>query len=194
MSDEAQKPKEDIPTFRITEKKVDDSWKEEARREKEAAARAAGPAKPRAEPMPNQPATAKAAPSAEAPKPEGEAPAKSPAEQQQAKIFMTFLAGLAQQALMQLGEIENPYTGQQDLDLQGARYTIELLATIQAKTKGNLTPNEDQSLTETIHDLKLRYVEVANEVQRQMAAQMQKGAPGAGGGLRPGPGGAIGGR
>jgi hypothetical protein len=187
MSDEAKKSPDEIPTFRITEKRVDDSWKEEARREKEAAAKArAAQAAPAEAPTKGE-AAAPQPPEAAEKKPTG-----TPAEQQQTKIFMTFLAGLAQQALMQLGELENPYTGGQDMDLKGARYTIELLAVIQGKTKGNLTPDEDQSLSETIHDLKMRYVEIANEVQRQMAAQMQQGGPGGPGGpMRPGPGGTI---
>ena len=192
MSDQSEKSPDEIPTFRITEKRVDDSWKEEARREKEAAAKAAAPSRPQQAARQEPPAASEkgSAEPAKAPESSKEKPAGTAAEQQQTKIFMTFLAGLAQQALMQLGELENPYTGGQEMDLQGARYTIELLATIQNKTKGNLTPDEDQSLTETIHDLKMRYVEIANEVQRQMAAKMQKGGPG--GGLRPGPGGTVG--
>lgn len=101
---------------------------------------------------------------------------------------MTFLAGLAQQALMQLGEMENPYTNQRELDLNGARYTIELLTVIQLRTQGNLIGDEPQLLEETIADLRMRYVELAQELQRQMAAQMAKGGPGGPGG----PGGAAG--
>jgi hypothetical protein len=219
---DANKSPDEIPTFKFSPKKVDDSWKEEARREREAAAKAAA-----------APAARPGAPKAAAPKPaaaaapaqdhghshgDGEAhdhghshggeeagavPAKpeskqSPAEQQQTKIFLTFLAGLAQQALMQLGEIESPFSGQRELDINGARYTIEILAVIQIKTAGNLTADEAQMLEETIADLKMRYVEIAQELQRQMAAQVAKGGPGAGpggpGGMRPGPGGSIGGR
>ena len=202
MSDKPEEKKDEIPAFRITEKKVDDSWKEEMRREKLAAAAKAQPAQPPAReasrPAPESPA-AEAAPDQEPATDETGPQAKpaakptgTPQEQAQQKIFMSFISGLAQQALMQLGEMENPYTGQAELDLQGARYTVELLNTVLVKTKGNLSPEEEETLSGIIHDLKLRYVEVANEVQRQMAAQMQKGGPGgAGGPMRPGPGGAI---
>jgi hypothetical protein len=199
MSDKPEEKKEEIPTFRITEKKVDDSWKEEVRRERLAAAAKAEPAAPARAPERQQ--AAAQAPQAEeageespSGKPDAPAAAKptgTPQEQAQSKIFMSFLAGLAQQALMQLGEMENPFTGQAEMDLQGARYTIEILNTLLAKTKGNLSKEEEESLGGTIHDLKMRYVEIANEVQRQMAAQMQKGGGPAGGGMRPGPGGAI---
>jgi hypothetical protein len=176
---------EDIPRFRISPKKVDDSWKEEARREREQPVPAAPP---RVAPAAAQPTPAAGkAPSKEAPQKQPQAPKASAADEQQSKIFMTFLAGLAQQTLMQLGEIESPFSGQRELDLNGARYTIELLAVLQKKTQGNLTTEEAAAITEAIHDLKMRYVEIANEVQRQMAAQVQKGAAG----KRPGPGGTI---
>ena len=42
---EQDKQKEEIPAFRFTEKKVDDSWKEEVRRERLAAEKGAPPAK-----------------------------------------------------------------------------------------------------------------------------------------------------
>jgi len=194
MADPEPKPGEEIPTIRFTAKKVDDSWKEEARREKEAAAKAAsGPAgllggrqaEAKGAPAPqqaSQPQAAKAAPAKAADedweKTAADQKQLSPQEQQQSKIFMTFLAGLAQQCLMQLGEIESPYSGQRELDLNGARYTIELLTVIQHRTKGNLVGDEAQLLEETIADLKMRYVELAQELQRQMAAQMAKGGPG----------------
>jgi hypothetical protein len=188
--------KEDIPAFKFSPKKVDDSWKEEARKEREAAAAARAAATKAAEPAPatavpsasgidnlEAPVTsAETAPASDAP------PAKpqSPIEAQQTKIFLHFVDGLAQQALMQMGELENPYTGQAEMDLQGARYTIELLAVILAKTNGNLTETESKALTSVLTDLKTHFAAIAQEMQRQMAAQAaQKGA------MRPGPGGTL---
>jgi hypothetical protein len=207
MADSNEEKKEEVPAFRFSEKKVDDSWKEEVRRERELAAKAgAAPAAgerkapPSAKPAAGQ-QQKQSSPDEDdgdlddggAAAPAAEKSTRSAAEQQQSKIFMNFLAGLAQQTLMQLGEIESPFTGQREVDLQGARYTIELLSTIQNKTKGNLTPEEESALKDAIHDLKMRYVEVTQEVQRQMQAQAAKGGPGGGaaGGMRPGPGGTI---
>jgi hypothetical protein len=193
-----KEPNDEIPSFRITEKRVDDSWKEEMRREKAVAPPAAPPA--RAEPMEPQAAAASAesgavpAGEAEATVEGGAAPVEAPkfqgtpAEQAQSKIFMQFLGGLAQQALMQLGQMPNPYSGQAELDMKGARYTIELLNVIQLRTKGNLTPDEQRMLAGTLQDLKMAYGEIAAELQRQMAEQaMQQGGPG----MTPGPGGVI---
>ena len=75
--------------------------------------------------------------------------------------FAQFLSGLATQALMSLGEVENPLTRQREMNLPQARETIDLLEILQEKTKGNLSPQEENFLTNVLHDLRLRYVRVA---------------------------------
>lgn len=207
--------KDEIPAFKFTSKKVDDSWKEEVRREREAAAAKAAAqqkatlaslesaatgspaqgvppagkvtfdAPAEKEKKAPEPAPAPEAPPLKAP-PEPTPDEKAAAlEQQRTRIFLNFLEGLAQQALMQLGEMENPYTGQAELDLQGARYTLELLATIQAKTKGNLNETENKALTGLLNDLRKSFAAIAQEMQRQMQAQAAQRSA-----LKPGPGGA----
>jgi hypothetical protein len=193
MAEKPAAPNEEIPAFRVSEKKVDDSWKEEVRRERERAAAAAPAAGPQAAPLaagaPKGAQAGERRPK-QAPEPEARREKRgSQAEQQQSRIFVTFLGGLVQQALMQLGDIPSPFSGQREVDLQGARYTIELLGTLQVKTKNNLNEEEEEALTGSIGDLKMRYVEIANEVQRQMQAEVQKDA--ARGPARPGPGGTI---
>jgi hypothetical protein len=192
MSDEMSK-------FKITEKKVDQSWKDEVRKERElakqkaeeiAAAKAGKPAPSAAESA----AAAPAAPSAgEAPKaaapaqPEGEKPKGKAGEPDKAsKLFLSFVAQIVQQTLMQMGMMENPYTGQAELNLEAARYSIDLLAVLLQKTKGNLTEQEAKILTDSVRDLQVQYVEIANELNRQMQEQVLKaGKPGGPGG-RPG--------
>jgi hypothetical protein len=190
-------PQGDIPAFQFSPKKVDDSWKEEARREREAAAKAleakrapvaappapvpgAGPAVPTTAAHPDDTTDAEG----QAPAPAGKP--QSPQEQQQTKIFLNFVQTMAQQMLMQLGEMENPYTGQAEVDIQGARYTLELLAVIAIKTKGNLNDTENNALNGVLQELRGHYSAVTQEMQRQMAAELaQQGA------RRPGPGGTL---
>ena len=172
QSQELSNLNEEIPAFRISPKKVDDSWKEEVRREQKTADAVAGSDTLMVKSVNKSASSTKIAGARETDK-TAKAP-QSAAEQQQTKIFITFLAGLAQQAFMQLGEIESPFTGQREVDLQGARYSIELLNILQIKTNGNLTKEEADALTEALRDLKMRYVEIANEMQRQVMAQAQK--------------------
>jgi hypothetical protein len=45
--------------------------------------------------------------------------------------------------------------------LQLARQTIDLMALLQEKTRGNLTGAEERVIEQALFDLRLRYVEVA---------------------------------
>lgn len=72
--------------------------------------------------------------------------------------FLGFISGLATQTLMQLGEIENPFSGGKVVDLEAARYSIDLLGILEEKTKGNLSPDEERYLKAALYDLRMRYV------------------------------------
>jgi hypothetical protein len=181
---------EEIPRFRFAEKKVDSSWKEEIRKEREAAKEAPPPA-PSA---PSAPSPAPAHAPTAAPSAKGAAPGKPAAAAapgaagatgvQPSKLFLTFLAQLVQQCLMQLGQVENPFTNQRELDLEGARFTIELLAILQEKTKGNLAEQEARMLGEAVRELQLQYVEISQAVSREMNQQVKErlqNPPGKGG-------------
>jgi len=76
--------------------------------------------------------------------------------------FVHFVSGIAAQTLMQLGDIENPFAGEKKVDLQSARYSIDIIAMLEEKTKGNLTPDEERYLKAALHDLRMRYVEAAS--------------------------------
>lgn len=73
-----------------------------------------------------------------------------------AATFPNFLGGLATQALMQFGEIPNPISGEREANLPYARYTVQLLEVLEAKTRGNRTPEEDQYLAGMLADFRKR--------------------------------------
>jgi hypothetical protein len=68
---------------------------------------------------------------------------------------------MASQALIFLGEIENPLTGQFDKDLEQAKYSIDMLQVLKDKTAGNATPEEAKLLDGILYDLRMRYVNAA---------------------------------
>ena len=74
--------------------------------------------------------------------------------------FSTFIMGLAHQALILLGQVEDPYSGQKTLNMEGARQTIDTIAILEEKTRGNLTGNEEKLITEALAGLRMAYVEV----------------------------------
>jgi hypothetical protein len=73
--------------------------------------------------------------------------------------FHTFVLSLGSSALLHLGEIENPNDGVSQKDLPLAKHTIDILAMLEQKTKGNLSPAEEKLIESLLYDLRLRYVE-----------------------------------
>lgn len=73
--------------------------------------------------------------------------------------FSTFLLGLASSALIHLGVAPNPETGGLTPDLTLAQQTLDVLAMLRTKTKGNLTPDEEKLFENMLTDLRFRFVE-----------------------------------
>ncbi len=118
-------------------KKVDEDWKAQVERER----RTSG-ANPRPAPSAQREASASQ---------RGGQPPPS-------MDFSTFVSSLAMQALVALGELPTPGTHQARLDLEQARYLIDLLGVLEAKTRGNLTPEESSLLENQLYDLRMKYV------------------------------------
>ncbi len=75
--------------------------------------------------------------------------------------FSTLVLSLSHSVLLHLGDAPDPADGQSHRDLPMARQTIDLLALLQDKTRGNLSGPEESLLAQALYDLRLRYVEVA---------------------------------
>jgi hypothetical protein len=75
--------------------------------------------------------------------------------------FSTFVLSLSHSALMHLGQAPHPETGSVEKTLPLARQTIDLLAMLEDKTKGNLSGDEERLLTQILFDLRMRYVELS---------------------------------
>jgi Domain of unknown function (DUF1844) len=71
----------------------------------------------------------------------------------------TFLMSLSTQALMCLGEIPNPLTGNPEPDLAAVRELIDIIAMLQEKTRGNLDAHETRLFENILFDLRMRFVE-----------------------------------
>lgn len=73
--------------------------------------------------------------------------------------FHTFVLSLGSSALLHLGELEHPDLGAPQKDLPLAKHTIDILAMLEEKTKGNLSPAEAKLIESLLYDLRLRFVE-----------------------------------
>jgi len=77
----------------------------------------------------------------------------------EAALFLQLVLGLQQTAMMGLGKLINPMTSRIDRDLEGARTAIDTLAAIEARTRGNLEPDESRVLAQVLTDLRLNYLD-----------------------------------
>lgn len=99
---------------------------------------------------------------AEAP---GETEPKEDVEKTQTEIplpevnFTTFLLSLNSSALLHLGEIADPISKEKNRDLSLAKHTINVIAMLQEKTRGNLTEDEKRLVDGILYDLRMRYVQ-----------------------------------
>src|SRR5476649_1167476 len=90
--------------------------------------------------------------------------------------FGTFLLSLGSSALIHLGEAPDPTSGEkQPIDLILAQQSIDLLAILQEKTRGNLTNDEARFLDTLLYDLRMKFVQ-ARSAQPARPAQTSSGA------------------
>ena len=72
--------------------------------------------------------------------------------------FATFIFSLNSSALVQLGMMEDPMTGEQAKNLPLAKQTIDILSMLEEKTRGNLAADEAAMLKNILYDLRILYV------------------------------------
>jgi len=83
---------------------------------------------------------------------------RRPLDEPESVDFTMLINAMAQPALLYLGEIPHPATGQATLDLEGARLQIDMLDLLRVKCRGNLTPQEESLLESVLYQLRMRYV------------------------------------
>jgi hypothetical protein len=123
---------------------IDEDWKAQVQAEKEAAAKS----KPAAEADQSQAAAA--------------ARSEQHGPMPPASLEMLFTM-LATEAMVALGQVPHPATGQVQADHSLAQYLIDLLDVLREKTKGNLTTREQQVIEALLHELRLAFVQTAGK-------------------------------
>jgi hypothetical protein len=86
-------------------------------------------------------------------------------EQNISALFANLVMQNTNMALIFLGHVPNPQTGQTGQDLEHARYFIDQLEMIEVKTKGNLNKQEEAILKQSLTSLRLTFVEAVNHPQ-----------------------------
>ena len=119
---------------------IDEDWKQQAQKEKEVLA-----AKEKGE------QAAEGTEGREGPLPAGD--------------LAALISMLTTQALFSMGLLQVKGQDPREPDLELARYNIDMLETLQTKTKGNLSEDEEAVLKNTLSELRMGYVHVANQIQ-----------------------------
>lgn len=104
-------------------------------------------------------------------------------EPAKATLFTELVRMLTTQALLYMGAFPDPETGRAVVALDMATIHIEMLADLEAKTKGNLNETEARLLQRTVHELRMEFVEISKAVAK--AVEEGRIAPTAAGGQAP---------
>jgi len=72
--------------------------------------------------------------------------------------FSTFVLSLASSALVQLGEVPDPSTGEQHEDTVLAKHTIDILSMLQDKVTNGLDAEETRLLEGLLYELRMKFV------------------------------------
>jgi hypothetical protein len=73
--------------------------------------------------------------------------------------FLNLLLSLEASAMQSLGKIINPLTGKAEKNLVQAQFAIDMLDTLDKKTAGNLSPEEDKLIKRVLYQLRMNYVD-----------------------------------
>jgi hypothetical protein len=84
----------------------------------------------------------------------------------EAALFLQLVMGLQQTGMVALGKLMNPITRSLEKNLDAARDTIDTLAAIETRTRGQLESDEQRVLQQAITDLRLNYVEEMKKAGR----------------------------
>jgi Domain of unknown function (DUF1844) len=88
-------------------------------------------------------------------------------------LFAHLVMQQSNMAMMLMGKAPHPETGQPVRDLESAKLFIDLLEMLEAKTKGNLTKEEQNLLKQTLMAVRMGFVEAVESPGAQSEAKSQ---------------------
>ena len=80
-------------------------------------------------------------------------------------LFSYVVKTFKSSASISLGKTQNPVTKKIDINLDQAKYYINILSMLQRKTKNNLSEYEQQMLINNLSELKMNFIEVKQSLE-----------------------------
>ena len=91
----------------------------------------------------------------------------TPPKDRTSALVISLVLGLVQAAYQQMGKLKNEMTGKVETHLDAARITIDTIAALEERTRGNRSDEESQVMERALAELRLNYVD---EVKKQASA------------------------
>lgn len=94
-------------------------------------------------------------------------------EEMMSALFEHMVVQNTNMALMFLGKVPHPQSGESVYDIQAARLFIDQLEMLEFKTKGNLTRDEEKLLKQSLTPLRLAFFEAVEHPPKPEAKKEQ---------------------
>jgi hypothetical protein len=92
-------------------------------------------------------------------------------EEMMSALFAQLVMQQSNMAMLLMGKVPHPQTGQTVRDIEAARLFIDQLEMLEAKTKGNLTKDEDQLLKQSLMGLRMAFVQAMESPEPEAKAE-----------------------
>src|SRR5437016_3653693 len=89
-------------------------------------------------------------------------------------LFAQLILQQSNMAMMLLGKVAHPGSGEVVQDIEAARLFIDQLEMLEAKTKGNLSKEEETLLKQTLMNLRLNFVQAVESPPPHQAPPARK--------------------
>jgi hypothetical protein len=96
------------------------------------------------------------------PQPNEDALANASREEITSALFANMVIQQTNMALMLMGKVPHPETGETIQDIEAARLFIDQLEMLELKTRGNLDTREEKLLKQSLTALRMAFVETVN--------------------------------
>jgi hypothetical protein len=91
--------------------------------------------------------------------------ASTPEEEVPALDFSSFILSLATTAMVHMGEVPDPATGQAQENHEAAKQMIDILSMLEKKTEGNLTEEETRLMAGILYELRMKFLSRSSVIQ-----------------------------
>jgi len=164
MASERHEEEQAEKAFTISDKRL--FTKEGARRDPDTARETPEASPPPPPPPPRREAPRAAEPQRQRPEPERQRPEPGAGTHRDLPPadFTMLVNMLVTNAMVFLGQMPAPGSQQYMRNLPQAQHMVDLLMVLREKTRGNLTPDEDQMMQDLLPQLQMAYVSASRQV------------------------------